>query len=845
MPLFVTRDNVYERIGWISDSRNHDDLSRPVNVDGDPFALILFWKKKAYFDLNVTTLDEDEREGDKFISDPRELAENVLKRVGRGDATFPPQFLQENCVIGGVVRRGQELRFEIRVNTDDALFCKEAGECAANNAPLKLDVNAAAICGAQSEQDHLLIELGALGRAPFYDGFAALDLGNTNNAVACLPGTPAPRRSRGEQEQAVSIRDQSGSLLMLPDVAYEVAATSSLQTDSTSIPSMVRIDRMVDITSLTEDQRARALDPIDTVTWRIGSSSRMDAPKTDGLVMGPKRLVSRQPDADKCTVVADDLLHAGRSRREISVKIENWIPAELLICRIMQILQSVTRARPEELAVTYPTTYSSWELRCLKLTVYRAWLRAQNRSQSDLERLRDSTIDEFAGLTLDEATAAAFFFLYREVFKPAGALQRFRYLYPNGYTLLLYDCGGGTTDIALLKASAPSHNRLEFSVRGRSGLRDLGGDNITEAVFQILKAKLAYEIQELGGQQASGDDLLEPCPRISSDAEGSKLENHFRWHRDAIDRLVPTRFDRNVLDQGARRRQRNAVALWLWAERVKYALSEGRETVHQLAQYDQLVEYLAHGDSQARHEIFERAQEIKVHRVEVDSLIREKVLDSVRCCNSLIDSRLGQTGEELNAVFVVGKASCYPLVRQLLVEHLDVPFLTGDSPRFHFEQEHLKNAVAKGAALALAMLRGSVGVHLGFDKELSKRLPFDIGYLNAATGTVVDLYQEGQAYDKLEEKRIELRPRQDQQGPDEDSDQPQLINRIRLLHRWPGGGYTDFLKFHFQRGVEEAVSVYYDTRTHDFWASDGHERVKATRDISDDVYRSPVQRGDL
>ena len=42
-------------------------------------------------------------------------------------------------------------------------------------------------------------------------------------------------------------------------------------------------------------------------------------------------------------------------------------------------------------------------------------------------------------LMIDEATAAAFYFLYERIFEFAGGLSSFSYIYPNGITLLLYD----------------------------------------------------------------------------------------------------------------------------------------------------------------------------------------------------------------------------------------------------------------------------------------------------------------------------------------------------------------------------------------------------------------------
>ena len=175
--------------------------------------------------------------------------------------------------------------------------------------------------------------------------------------------------------------------------------------------------------------------------------------------------------------------------------------------------------------MTYPTTYSPRELEQLREIVQRAWLRMQSRLQSleyaqeeppDADPVLDALCrslqqsihqrqignepgeDPLIRLMVDEASAAAFFFLYRRIFEEPGGLPRFRYLYPNGLNMLLYDCGGGTTDIALVKAGfdAEAADLLRISVLARSGLRGFGGDDITRAVCRLLKSKIALKVAE-------------------------------------------------------------------------------------------------------------------------------------------------------------------------------------------------------------------------------------------------------------------------------------------------------------------------------------------------------------
>jgi molecular chaperone DnaK (HSP70) len=94
-------------------------------------------------------------------------------------------------------------------------------------------------------------------------------------------------------------------------------------------------------------------------------------------------------------------------------------------------------------------------------------------------------------MVIDEASAAAFYFAYRDFINGPGQFPAFRYLYPSGMHMLLYDCGGGTTDLSLVRLEGADEDHLKISVLGRAGHRTFGGDFITEQVFRLLKMKLA------------------------------------------------------------------------------------------------------------------------------------------------------------------------------------------------------------------------------------------------------------------------------------------------------------------------------------------------------------------
>src|SRR5262249_20269387 len=217
---------------------------------------------------------------------------------------------------------------------------------------------------------------------------------------------------------------------------------------------------------------------------------------------------------------------------------------------------------PRALAVTYPTTYSPRELEQLHEVVQRSWLRMQSRLQvpvEGVEEIPDANAelegyvrslqqqifsrgmgsngydDPVIRLMVDEASAASFFFLYRRIFEEPGGLPRFRFLYPRGLNLLLYDCGGGTADLALVQAGfdPDAVDVLRITVSARSGLRGCGGDDITRATCRILKAKLGLKVAEarnrpikLNFPPPPSGQMSERLPRLAHQQKG--LEELFQ-----------------------------------------------------------------------------------------------------------------------------------------------------------------------------------------------------------------------------------------------------------------------------------------------------------------------------
>src|SRR5262249_62399524 len=113
---------------------------------------------------------------------------------------------------------------------------------------------------------------------------------------------------------------------------------------------------------------------------------------TAGLVLGAKRLVAGKEWEKSQKLMATHRRTFDKSEQFEQIEVLNRIPAELMVCRLLQRFREATHSWPRALAVTYPTTYSPRELEQLREVVQRAWLRMQSRLQM-LEFANDEAPD--------------------------------------------------------------------------------------------------------------------------------------------------------------------------------------------------------------------------------------------------------------------------------------------------------------------------------------------------------------------------------------------------------------------------------------------------------------------
>lgn len=660
---------------------------------------------------------------------------------------------------------------------------------------------------------------------PGYRGYVAIDLGNTGSLLAFM---------------AENEKDVADMKLLVLDAARE----------ERTVPTAVRVTEYAP-----PKPTADGTQPMPGAQWLIGHEA-VDQTGTGALILGAKRLLSGPARGSETPF---HRVWLGGAEQ----KIPTSQPAELFLARLVQEFHASGGEQPRQiagplsvddadggttcgLAVTCPTTFSEREILNLRRAVYSGWRRVLGGANY---KFPPKNMDQVIEQVIDEASAAAMFYIYRDFVCGPGQARGFRYLYPDGINLLVYDCGGGTTDIALVHVSAVYRgdedrvSQLLIEVIGRTGHRGFGGDDVTKAVFAVLKARAAARLSK--------------TLKLPAATEPVKVAAAIKDQADAINKAFPTTFDPAAVDKPTTREKAAAVLeLWHAAERIKAALETAPEKKGEeaLTLEAETVKHFAEAVGKPTTEINLALKEAVVTRGEVDAIVRDSVVSTFERANNLIRRKLRPAGAdgpggEVHKVYVLGNASRYPLIRDGLANELDVAFLTGDGDipgRLVFELENLKGAVARGAVAALRMRRAVDGVEMRYDNSLIKKLPFDI-WLTDRGKYEQRLYREGELYDELEPKEID--------PPDVTGAGDELsTGRTLFLDRqWPDEPKPHtYQTFHFPTGLVGPIQVDYhrdeDAGTAYFRMTDTgvHPPYTAISDETPEVeYVSPPQSGKL
>jgi hypothetical protein len=831
MAASIRADNIVPRTGVRIATftiRNADlvdgvQISSQTLADIDDWFMVLSVAKDVGKFLSFSTPPGTEC---KTGADARRYVGSALK--------VPAAVLQAREFAVIKMSKAANFNFQCEVDTDSPVLIGAAqrlqagagrsGTPAGMPVPLTFDVFAIEPSSKKvlSSRVEATLTLAPLRPMERFDGYVALDFGNTSTTLV-RTGTHEDSFEviQADLRHPRDTADKQSDRPTPARTALRIKAFKPAEKAEQFTQYLTRIGEQ----ALTEDGPGRWL--------ALGAGSMatrsLPAEPADWLVLGAKRLLSdrRRSEAGSGTVIVlQNQVH--------TIPAED--PAELFIANMLAGFFHHEQSIPSPIVVTCPTTFNESEVARLRRTVARALHRVQGEAASSF---RQSMIDSRVPLVVDEASAAAFYFAYQDFMCGPGRMPAFRYLYPDGMNLLLYDCGGGTTDLSLIRLEAPDVNYLKLSVLGRAGHRTFGGDFITEQVFRLLKMKIA---------RLKGEFPDPPPP--------AKLAGFLREHEKEIDKCVPTKYDaRQMQNDDAQERRTATLALWSLAEAMKVRLA----TANTVTPDNDMASLLNPvGENFALGATFtDWAATLDVSRRELDSLIDPDIDRTIDFANDLIRTCMAAQAEaritaapaplevpEVHWVYLVGNAARYPRIKERMLDPeqgLNVRYLK--ERLAEVPSEDFKNSVAKGAVVAMRFQRQAMGATVSWDEDLIRKLPFDIVHTTlGGTGDHI-FFHAGDLYSKRLRKTINVRP-----SPGSGR---AVTQEIVLSRKWPGEVKAEkYLVFRFPEPIKGVYVIEYDDEDeHAFIAYPDREGGRDERVIADPVesapYIAPPQSGKI
>lgn len=892
--LSFTLDKVYLRAGVVSHTFTAAGQLRPARPYDKlgRFGVFLFWPKAlGWLKLAAHAAPDPGVSGNQiaFSDTVSGLDAACAEHSVRRDQVAPAKFLETYTFLVASLPRDNYNRvfLTVSVDTDDEGFrsavkerrMPDRGEMVQPIQLMLFDAKQFKAFVSQSGQIDLVLK--PCVPVPRFPGVLAIDLGNTTTTAA----------SQSEDDPV----HKSESVRLIPlESSGEPVPTAD------PMPSVIRFDRVNTAGELPDGTRRFPAIPSDdrptAVVFAAGRAviaGTAEGELPPGVVYGAKQLLSvkdpqglppgpdGKPPEGYMTLTIPHARPAAPPQPE-AVEVLNRVPGELLFTHAIRRFRQGNSAWPPDLALTYPTTYSPRELRQVVRAAARGWLRAMSQPQAfdpSAEPNEDEQLESLGvavrewlssadtisptdcpliGLTLDEATAAAFFHIYRRVFEQRGGLVRFRYEHPEGLRLLLIDCGGGTTDVALVHAVSPpeSPRLLVIDVLARTGVRAFGGDHITREVCRLLKAKMALILAKAKNPAAVPATIQPPPttgPAVPENAR-TMVDGFITRVRelDPRDDLVPTRFDPHKPDPATHERRTTAHALWQLGEELKRRLGEGKPVKLKDLSPDKklgkgtsplIAAVLQSMRPEAHAAVLTQLGDLSVNPWEVDALIRKPVESTMNKCNRLIrkhliDSPADGREHEIDWVVLSGNGGRYPLVQKLARELLHVASI---EDRLSADPGNLKEAVAKGAAMARMVERVPRAAGIKFNRHLSELLPFDLGFHNMITSATDLLFAEYTPYTELakEVRKVRLVPPAGGHAA--------LGNTFILERRFPGDdSYSQYAAYTFTQGIQGELEVRYDPVAGEFAVTETTTREEGVfKDLTESEHHAAAMRGDI
>lgn len=145
---------------------------------------------------------------------------------------------------------------------------------------------------------------------------------------------------------------------------------------------------------------------------------------------------------------------------------------QLLFSRLFE-LEPLRRRRLERLCLTYPAAFAPRQVQCLRQRI--------DELSSRMERLANLHIE-----MISEPLAATYHFLQQQRSLPAEV-----------WHLLIYDLGGSSSDVAVVRVDSRQASQVEVQVEAVGGDRWFGGQDITRMLAEALPVELRPRAEEI------------------------------------------------------------------------------------------------------------------------------------------------------------------------------------------------------------------------------------------------------------------------------------------------------------------------------------------------------------
>lgn len=203
--------------------------------------------------------------------------------------------------------------------------------------------------------------------------------------------------------------------------------------------------------------------------------------------------------------------------------------------------------------------------------------------------------------------------ILRLVEEPVAAAVAYGFGRERDQTILVYDLGGGTFDVCILKVESSTDAGASFSVLGKAGIPKLGGDDFDEALMKIL----AQSIIDQGGP-----DVLDL--KKDQGINKKKLRNAQQTLKEKAEeaKIELTQAESAMVEVPSLIKDENGVEFHLSAEITRAAFSEAIKPL-----VDQSADCIRQAMSEAKIEIDDIDRVILVGSSTRTPAIREMVTE--------------------------------------------------------------------------------------------------------------------------------------------------------------------------------------------------------------------------